>query len=219
MAEEEDNTIFAAAPDKADIDKGETITLSAVAARDEVQAAIGSTIPKATEADKDDLTRIKGIGSFLEKKLNSLGIYTYEQISQFDTNLIEKVTTAIEFFPGRIERDDWVGQATRLMAIKEEAPEALKASAVLVKKMDDLKTVEGIGPKIEKLLKDNGIPDLATLSEAKEKRLREILFTAGSRYRIHDPTSWPEQAGLAVRGDWESLKDLQERLKGGRDVG
>lgn len=218
VAAEEDNTIFAATPDKAEIDKGESVTLSALSARDAVLAAIGTTLPAATEADKDDLTRIKGIGSFLEKKLNALGLYTYEQISRFDADMIEKVTTAIEFFPGRIERDDWVGQAARLMAIKAEAPEALKPSAVLVKNMDDLKTVEGIGPKIEKLLKENGIADLAALAEADEKNLREILFAAGSRYRIHDPTTWPEQAALAVKGDWETLHELQDKLKGGREV-
>ncbi|HFA48990.1 MAG TPA: hypothetical protein ENJ95_08235 [Bacteroidetes bacterium] len=210
--------IFAPAPDMAEVDKGETLTLGAVAARDDVTAALGDKIPAATEADKDDLTRIKGIGTFLEKKLNGLGIYTYEQVSLLDAELIGKVTAAIEFFPGRIERDDWVGQAARLMDIKEDAPEALSPSAVFSTKSDDLKTVEGIGPKIEKLLKDNGIPDLNALSEATEKRLREILFAAGSRYRIHDPSSWPGQAALATNGKWEELKELQDRLIGGRDV-
>ncbi|MEO1258460.1 MAG: hypothetical protein AAFZ15_06670 [Bacteroidota bacterium] len=207
------NDIFAAAPEKTDVDKGETTTLSAVAARDEVKAAIGTTIPVATEAEKDDLTRIKGIGSFLEKKLNGLGIYTFEQISQFDANMIEQVTAAIEFFPGRIERDDWVGQATALIGTVEEVkvPPGIKP--------DNLKIVEGIGPKIEKLLKDNGIADLLALSTAEEKRLREILFEAGSRYRIHDPTSWPGQAALAVAGKMDELTALQDRLKGGRDVG
>ncbi len=215
----EDAEVFAPAPEMAEVDKGESISLSAITARDEVAAAIGDTLPTATEADKDDLTRIKGIGAFLEKKLNGLGIYTYQQISQLDAPLIEKVTAAIEFFPGRIKRDDWVGQAARLMDIKEESPEALEASAVFVKNLKDLKTVEGIGPKIEKLLKKNGIPDLKTLSESAESSLREILADAGSRYRMHDPTTWPVQAELAVKGEWDTLKDLQDKLKGGRDVG
>ncbi len=219
VAEEDDNTIFAAAPDKAEMDKGETVTLSAVAARDEVRAAIGNKLPAGNEHEKDDLTRIKGIGSFLEKKLNALGIFNYEQISLLDDNLIDKVTTAIEFFPGRIERDDWVGQAAQLLSSRGEATEALAGAAILSNDLADLKTVEGIGPKIEKLLKDHGIPDLKALSLTEDKRLREILFEAGSRYRMHDPTTWPEQATLAVNGDWDALKDLQDRLKGGRDVG
>lgn len=66
---------------------------------------------KATEADKDDLKKISGVGPFIEKKLNSIGIYTFDQISKFKDTDIETVTQLIEFFPGRILRDDWRGQA------------------------------------------------------------------------------------------------------------
>lgn len=71
-------------------------------------------IGTATAADKDDLKQIKGIGPFIEKKLNALGIYTFSQIAKFDANMEEKVNEAIEFFPGRIKRDDWKGQAAKL---------------------------------------------------------------------------------------------------------
>jgi predicted flap endonuclease-1-like 5' DNA nuclease len=64
---------------------------------------------------KDDIKLISGIGPFIEKKLNKLGIYTYEQISEFSPDTIHKVTDAIEFFPGRIERDHWVDQARHFM--------------------------------------------------------------------------------------------------------
>lgn len=70
---------------------------------------------KASEADKDDLKLISGIGPFIEKKLNGIGIYTFEQISKFSSNDIEDVTNLIEFFPGRIERDNWTKQAKDLM--------------------------------------------------------------------------------------------------------
>ncbi len=63
---------------------------------------------------KDDLKRISGVGPFIEKKLNKLGIYTFDQISEFNGDTINKVTKAIEFFPGRIERDDWVSQAKEM---------------------------------------------------------------------------------------------------------
>jgi predicted flap endonuclease-1-like 5' DNA nuclease len=76
----------------------------------------------ATEADKDDLKKISGIGPFIEKKLNDIGIWTYRQISQFDSHLIDKVTNAIEFFPGRIKRDHWVEQAKTLEAEKSTTP-------------------------------------------------------------------------------------------------
>ena len=73
-----------------------------------------STLGNAREEDKDDLKSIKGIGPFLEEKLNALGIYTYEQISKMTPELEDKVNEAIEFFPGRIKRDEWVKQAKDL---------------------------------------------------------------------------------------------------------
>lgn len=62
-------------------------------------------------SEKDDLTRIKGIGPFIEKRLNMLGIYTFRQISEFTPETIEHISKAIEFFPKRILRDNWVEQA------------------------------------------------------------------------------------------------------------
>jgi len=72
----------------------------------------------AKAVHKDDLKLISGVGPFIEQKLNNLGIYTFEQISGFSKETIEKVTHAIEFFPGRIERDHWVDQARRFNQVK-----------------------------------------------------------------------------------------------------
>ena len=63
---------------------------------------------------KDDLTKIEGIGPFIEKKLNEVGITSFHQLATMDQSEIDRVTAAIQFFPGRIERDNWVGQAKGL---------------------------------------------------------------------------------------------------------
>ena len=68
----------------------------------------------ASVEQADDLKEIVGVGPFLEKKLHAIGIYTFGQIARFDREDVDKVNDIIEFFPGRIERDNWVGQATRL---------------------------------------------------------------------------------------------------------
>gem|GEM_PF-5231164 len=60
---------------------------------------------------KDDLTAIKGISDELEKRINALGIISYEQLSQLDDALIEDLAKAIQYFAGRIKKEDWVGQA------------------------------------------------------------------------------------------------------------
>lgn len=73
-----------------------------------------ATIGTANAADKDDLKIIKGIGPFIETKLNALGIYTFEQVANFTPEIEEQVNEAIEFFPGRVKRDNWTGQAREL---------------------------------------------------------------------------------------------------------
>lgn len=74
----------------------------------------------ASKLEANNLTSISGIGGWIEQKLNILDIYTFRQIANFNNEDIETVTNAIEFFPGRIERDEWVHQAKDLMKIEGE---------------------------------------------------------------------------------------------------
>jgi len=70
---------------------------------------------KGKEAlDKDDLKIINGIGPGIEKKLNARGIISYWQISELTEDSIKELTDTILFFAGRIERDRWVEQASKL---------------------------------------------------------------------------------------------------------
>ncbi|CAG5012836.1 hypothetical protein DYBT9275_05257 [Dyadobacter sp. CECT 9275] len=82
---------------------------------------------------------------------------------------------------------------------------------------DNLKVIEGIGPKIEQLLHRNGILTLGQLAETSASRMSEIL-RANPRFQMHDPTTWPQQAALARDGKWDELGELQDRLDGGRLV-
>ena len=72
-------------------------------------------IGRGDATKRDDLKEIKGIGPFIEKKLNALGIYNFSQIANFNEGDGDKVNEAIEFFPGRVKRDNWMGQAKKLM--------------------------------------------------------------------------------------------------------
>ena len=80
----------------------------------------------ATPEEADDLTLISGIGGWIRAKLNMLGIYTFRQISNFTQEDINIVTEAIEFFPGRIERDDWIVQADEFIRIAGDKESLLK---------------------------------------------------------------------------------------------
>ena len=62
----------------------------------------------------DDLKKVHGIGPVIEKTLKGLGITSYRQVARFEPDDIAYVTAALEGFPGRIERDDWMGSAAAL---------------------------------------------------------------------------------------------------------
>ncbi len=63
----------------------------------------------------DDLQKINGIGPKMEEVLNSIGIYTYLQVSKMTKKEYDLLDSITESFPGRAERDDWAGQAKNLL--------------------------------------------------------------------------------------------------------
>jgi predicted flap endonuclease-1-like 5' DNA nuclease len=99
--------------------------------------------------------------------------------------------------------------------ITKKAP-AKKAASSKSSVKDDLTLIEGIGPKIAELLVAAGIDTFATLSSSKKANLSAILEAAGSRYTMHDPGTWAQQAKLAASGKFDQLKKLQGELKGGK---
>jgi predicted flap endonuclease-1-like 5' DNA nuclease len=82
---------------------------------------------------------------------------------------------------------------------------------------DDLKVIEGIGPRMAGVLQHAGIQTFAALAALDPRRIKEILAAEDPNLsRLADPTTWPEQAGLAAEGRWQELEKLQDELKGGR---
>ncbi len=108
--------------------------------------------------------------------------------------------------------------AVRKPAVKAAALDLAAGKAALGTsvKLDDLKLIEGIGPKIEALFKADGLTTWRQLSKANVERLQGILDAAGPRYNIHNPGSWPTQAGLLADGKWAEFKALTDDLKSGR---
>jgi large subunit ribosomal protein L27 len=123
--------------------------------------------------------------------------------------VVAEVAAPVETTPVA-EEDETVAAADTT----DTAPKASKKGP----KLDDLKIIEGVGPKIETLLKEGGINTWAELAEAPVDRLKEILDAAGPRYQIHNPSTWPAQSKFAVEGRFEELKEYQEMLIGGRDI-
>ena len=95
-------------------------------------------------------------------------------------------------------------------------PKAAPAAAAKPAEPDDLTAIEGIGPKISRVLRGAGVRTYAQLAAMKPAAIKQVLTDSG--VRVGDPATWPQQAKLAADGKWEKLKTLQNNLKGGRRV-
>jgi large subunit ribosomal protein L17 len=94
------------------------------------------------------------------------------------------------------------------------APKAKAAKAA--KTGDDLVIIEGIGPKAAEVLNAAGITTFAELANTPAEKVKEILTSSEARVGHLDPTTWAEQAQLAADGKMDELKELQDRLNGGK---
>ena len=92
------------------------------------------------------------------------------------------------------------------------------AAAVIGKKitLDDLTVVEGIGPKIAELCGGIGITTWQQLADADVADLQSMLDAAGSRFQVHRPASWPQQASLLTSGKWDDFADFTASLARGK---
>ncbi|MFN3628570.1 MAG: 50S ribosomal protein L27, partial [Casimicrobiaceae bacterium] len=72
-----------------------------------------------------------------------------------------------------------------------------------------------IGPKITGLLHGAGIHTFEQLARTEVGALSKILDAAGPNFRLANPETWAQQAGLCARGEWEALKRLQDELVAG----
>lgn len=171
---------------------------------------------------RDQITELTGRVSDLTEELTS----TRVKLTQAEADSEAKAEQI------RKLRNDLMMCEGERMALREQAAnagggsgkKAAAAAAVATTimfadkkwKVDDLKIVEGIGPKIEELMHKAGIKTWKALSETATDRLKSILNEAGSSFQIHDPSTWAQQAGLAADGKWDELKKWQDELNAGK---
>lgn len=152
------------------------------------------------------------VSSRLKKHTEEL----YHRISLLESEngkLKREFSDRTTFLEGELE-------ACRKSKVAGAAAAAGVAAAVTAKakiKKDDLKIVEGIGPKIEELFNNAGIYSFDDLANTPVDKLKAILDEGGSRFQMHDPATWPQQGELARDGKWEELKKWQEELNKGRE--
>ena len=119
--------------------------------------------------------------------------------------MVQEAKKAAKKAPAKTTKAAATAKAPAKKAVKKEVPSK-----------DDLTKIEGIGPKITRLLEAEGIISFKDLSKATAKKLKGILDAAGPKFQMHNPTSWPKQAKLAASGSWEELQKLQNELTAGK---
>ncbi|MFZ1756524.1 MAG: helix-hairpin-helix domain-containing protein [Caldilineaceae bacterium] len=92
-------------------------------------------------------------------------------------------------------------------------PQAAASQREAKTEPDNLRKLDGIGPKVAGVLAANGIDTFAQLADTSVARLGEILEGEGLKFM--KPDTWPAQAAFAAAGDWDGLQNLQSELKGG----
>ena len=190
----------------------------------------------------DNLQVVEGIGPKMDEVLKKHGITTWAALEAKSSTEVRAILDKENPTRYRIidpvtwpeqarlanagEWDDLITYQKRLdtgrVDVGDGATNA-KVEKLLIKmgvlkkwKKDDLKAIEGIGPKIEGLLQTAGIKTWKTLSETSVDKIQGILDQAGSRYKLADPGSWPKQAEMAAAGKWDDLKEYQDFLVGGK---
>ncbi|MDX1666738.1 MAG: helix-hairpin-helix domain-containing protein [Saprospiraceae bacterium] len=187
----------------------------------------------------DNLQIVEGIGPKLESVLKKAGIANWSDLAASNTGKLKEILTNSNPNYRIHDPSHWPQQARladrgsweELIRLQREIsdPKGSKGEQVIPSKVEklglkilgfsgdpeDLTIIEGIGPKIEKLLKEAGVQNWKSLADASEEKLRSVLEQAGSRYKSVNPATWPPQATLAVEGKWKELKDYQDKLKEG----
>lgn len=213
--------------DHAGITAGKPVTITPVVGdRNDVSLSAG--------IKPDNLQIVEGIGPAMESVLKDNGIATWSQLA---AKTVPELRGILDQYGKKYQIIDptiWLEQARLASEGRSEDLIRLqkmdgvsklenmlnrdKKSGFGKYQQDDLKIVEGIGPKIEELLNNAGINTWQVLSQTELSTIKGILRAAGPRYRLAVPESWPLQAKLADNGEWDKLKQCQDRLRDVRPV-
>ncbi len=191
---------------------------------------------------EDNLQVIEGIGPKMESILHEKGINTWTRLAAQSSGGLRELLDSYGSKYKIIDPTTWPQQAAlardgnweELIARQKDLSAGRldvgdgatdsKVEKMLIKlgvlkrwTKDDLKAIEGIGPKIEGLLDNADIKTWEALANASVERIQRILDDAGDRYKLADPGTWPRQARLAADGKWDELDEYQEFLQGGKE--
>jgi predicted flap endonuclease-1-like 5' DNA nuclease len=160
----------------------------------------------SVQQELDDLRRRSGSEEELRVERNRL---------RHDNDVLREQLAANRLVAGRAGDEFDVGERAEgregPVGDAPTAPDLAEGARLLGRRIspDDLQVINGIGPVIEGLLNGIGIGTWSELAAAEIGTLSSMLADAGSRFARHDPSSWPEQARLLHRGEWEAFLAIE----------
>ncbi|MEL6863825.1 MAG: hypothetical protein AAFP19_05370 [Bacteroidota bacterium] len=185
----------------------------AEAARQEMDEDLTKAADALNSTDEEGEEAAKESGESAEEMIEAISNTMGEALE----DVVDTVKAVAEVVGGKITE-----AVSEFKEKAEAAAEAIKEEVVASEESstsaDDLKAVEGIGPKIEEILNQHGLKSFRQLAETSSAKIKEMLTTAGGSFGSHDPTTWPQQARMAAEGKWEELKSWQDELDGGKVV-
>lgn len=206
-----------------------------------IQGIISETKTDSTKPSQDDLTKIEGIDSNIEALLNDNDISTFKELSLSNREALKKLLSNADSqfevqdpasWPHQAaiaETGDWEelkifqefmnsgsSESSEKESSSKTSPKPIQIKSALENQNDNLKKIEGIGPKIQELLNKSGIKSFEDLKNSDRETIKKLLDEAGPQYRMHEPETWPLQARMAFEGEWEKLEEYQDFLMGGR---
>jgi large subunit ribosomal protein L21 len=195
-------------------DEGASVTFDNVLLIDDGAVTIGAPAINGAAVTAKVIKHLKGDKVIVFKKKRRKGYKLRNGHRQYLTELVIEGITAsgnksVKKAAPKAKPATKKVEAATVVPAKAEKP-AKKAIKKTAKKGDDLKKVEGIGPKIAEHFNNAGIFTFEELANTEVSKLQEILTAAGPRYKMHNPGSWPKQARMAADGKWDELKVWQD---------
>lgn len=157
---------------------------------------VGAPAINGASVEAKVVKHLKGDKVIVFKKKRRKGYKVKNGHRQYLTEILVENIIASGAKPAKVEK-------------REEKTSAKPAKA------DDLKKIEGIGPKASEALVAAGVDTFAKLAKKSADEIKTILTEASSTLAHLDPQTWAAQAQLAADGKWDELKKWQDELNGG----
>lgn len=213
--------------------EGDKMTFDKVMLIDDGKVTIGAPVIEGAAVTAKILSHLKGDKVIVFKKKRRQGYRVKNGHRQYFTEIQIESIQASGAKKSAKKEDKKVAKktaaSTKKVEPKKEAPkkETKKAEKAAPKKAapkkvvkksvkpDDLKKIEGVGPKAMEAMINAGLDTFAKVAKAKPEAIHKILTDASSRLAHLVTNSWPKQAKMAADGKWDELKAWQDEAKGG----